>query len=66
VLTRLQREIPGFHRYVRLISGAAGGMVGAGAYVSPAAWLPTKPRVRIVDAGYYDNYGVDIAAHWLH
>lgn len=35
-------------------------------YVSPAAWLPTQPRVRIVDAGYYDNYGVDVAAHWLH
>ncbi|HKO90053.1 MAG TPA: hypothetical protein VJU61_02810, partial [Polyangiaceae bacterium] len=29
-------------------------------YVSPAAVLPTQPRRRVVDAGYYDNYGVSI------
>jgi hypothetical protein len=34
-------------------------------YVSPAAVLPTQPRRRIVDAGYYDNYGVTVAAGWL-
>ena len=27
--------------------------------------LPTAPRRRIVDAGYYDNYGVSLASEWL-
>jgi hypothetical protein len=35
-------------------------------YVSPAAKLPTRPTVRVVDAGYYDNYGVGILAMWMH
>jgi hypothetical protein len=34
-------------------------------FVSPAAVLPTEPRRRVVDAGYYDNYGVSLAASWL-
>ncbi len=34
-------------------------------YVSPAAVLPTRPRRRVVDAGYYDNYGLDLACGWL-
>jgi hypothetical protein len=32
---------------------------------SPAAVLPTVPRRRVVDAGYYDNYGVSLASAWL-
>jgi len=35
-------------------------------FVSPAAALPTNPPRRVVDAGYYDNYGIDVAACWLH
>jgi hypothetical protein len=35
-------------------------------YVSPAVELPATPRRRVVDAGYYDNYGVSIAAGWLY
>ena len=35
-------------------------------YVLPAAYLPTNPPRRVVDAGYYDNYGVGIAASWLY
>jgi hypothetical protein len=34
-------------------------------YVSPAADLPTCPRRRVADAGYFDNYGVSVAAAWL-
>lgn len=34
-------------------------------YFSPAVSLPTIPKRRIVDAGYYDNYGVSLAASWL-
>jgi hypothetical protein len=43
----------------------AARLSSAFAYVSPAASLPTKPRRRIVDAGYYDNYGVDLLTAWL-
>ena len=35
-------------------------------YASPAVSLPTVPPRRVVDAGYYDVYGVDIATSWLH
>lgn len=35
-------------------------------YVSPAVDLPTHPPRRVVDAGYYDNYGVNVAANWLY
>ena len=34
-------------------------------YVSPAVSLPTIPTRRVVDAGYYDNYGVDLATAFL-
>ncbi len=33
-------------------------------YVSPAVSLPTDPPRRVVDAGYYDNYGIQLAAAW--
>jgi hypothetical protein len=35
-------------------------------WVSPAVNLPTDPPWRVVDAGYYDNYGVNLAAQWVH
>jgi len=34
-------------------------------YVSPAVLLPTDPSIRVVDAGYYDNYGVNLATRWI-
>jgi predicted acylesterase/phospholipase RssA len=34
-------------------------------YFSPAVPLPTRPRRRVVDAGYFDNYGVSLAASIL-
>lgn len=34
-------------------------------YISPAVSLPTTVRRRVVDAGYYDNYGVNTAISWL-
>jgi hypothetical protein len=33
--------------------------------VSPAVQLPTKQTLRVVDAGYYDNYGVSAAIRFL-
>jgi hypothetical protein len=35
-------------------------------WVSPAVDLPTTPRRRVVDAGYYDNTGVGAAVSWLY
>ena len=34
-------------------------------FVSPAVNLPTNPPRRVVDAGYYDNYGIQVAASWI-
>jgi hypothetical protein len=34
-------------------------------YVSPAVSLPTRPDRRAVDAGYYDNYGIDLLTAYL-
>jgi hypothetical protein len=34
--------------------------------VGPGVSLPTFPPRRAVDAGYYDNYGVDVAGLWLY
>jgi hypothetical protein len=35
-------------------------------FVSPTGAIPTKPPRHLVDAGYYDNYGVNLAAWWLY
>ena len=34
-------------------------------WVSPAINLPTLPPRRVVDAAYYDNYGINLSALWL-
>jgi predicted acylesterase/phospholipase RssA len=34
-------------------------------YVLPGVMLPTNPPRRVVDAGYYDNFGIGVAASWL-
>lgn len=34
-------------------------------YISPAVSLPTAPARRVVDAGFFDNYGVGLASGWL-
>jgi hypothetical protein len=35
-------------------------------FVGPAVNLPTNPRRRVVDAGYFDNFGINLAAVWLY
>jgi hypothetical protein len=35
-------------------------------YISPIVSLPTSPPRGLVDAGYYDNYGVSPAVAYLH
>ena len=34
-------------------------------YVSTASEIPTNPRRHVVDAGYWDNYGVSVSVAWL-
>ena len=41
-------------------------MNGTFPYISPAINLPTVPPWRVVDAGYYDNYGVNLAMTWAY
>ena len=59
--------------FSRLFPGAVGFRLGTAVrmsatfpFVSPAVNLPTDPPRRVVDAGYYDNYGVQIATAWAH
>jgi hypothetical protein len=54
---------PGADSQLRI--SAAARMSASFPYFSPATVLPTDPRRRVVDAGYFDNYGVTIAANWL-
>ena len=52
------------HSSVRLALAAR--MNATFPYVSPAVDLPVVPRRRVVDAGYYDNFGVSVAAGWIY
>src|SRR5947207_10855785 len=45
--------------------GTAARMNASFPLISPAVSLPTAPPRRVVDAGYYDNFGVNLAAMWL-
>jgi hypothetical protein len=49
----------------RFTVATAARMSASFPYFSPAVSLPTEPRRRVVDAGYYDNYGVSLASSWL-
>jgi hypothetical protein len=46
--------------------GTAARMNASFPLVSPGISLPTDPPRRVVDAGYYDNYGTNLAAIWVH
>ncbi|HYD39309.1 MAG TPA: hypothetical protein VEB43_00640 [Anaeromyxobacter sp.] len=52
-------------RWHELRISTAARLSAAFPYVSPAAVLPTVSRRRVVDAGYFDEYGVDLACAWL-
>lgn len=57
------RLFPEQHKRFRLSTAVR--MSATFPFFSPAVSLPTAPRRRVVDAGYYDNYGVCAAASWL-
>jgi hypothetical protein len=46
--------------------GTAVRMSATFPFVSPGVSLPTDPPRRVVDAGYFDNYGVNLASAWLY
>jgi hypothetical protein len=45
--------------------GTAARMSATFPVISPAVSLPTNPPRRVVDAGYYDNYGLNLVALWI-
>ncbi len=46
--------------------GTAARMSATFPFVGPAVSLPTLPPRRVVDAGYFDNFGINMASMWLH
>ena len=54
-----------FHDAAALHLGTAVRMSATFPYVMPAVEIPTSPALRTVDAGYYDEHGVNLAALWL-
>jgi len=54
-----------FPRANRLKLSTVLRMNAAFPFVTPAVSLPTAPPRRVVDAGYFDNYGVSTAAAWI-
>jgi hypothetical protein len=45
--------------------GSAARLSATFPFFTPAVSLPTLPGRRVVDAGYYDNYGVSVGLAWL-
>jgi len=35
-------------------------------FILPNAWLPTDPAIEAMDAGFRDNYGITLAARFIH
>ena len=71
--------VPGFDLYsltavefFRLFPDATKFRVGTAArmsatfpVISPAVTLPTSPPRSVVDAGYYDNFGINLVSLWV-
>lgn len=49
----------------RLSLASAVRMSATFPFVTSAATVPTDPPRHVVDAGYYDNYGVNLASGWI-
>lgn len=45
--------------------GTAARMNASFPFISPAVPLPTFPPRRVIDAGFYDNFGVGLAVQWI-
>ena len=51
--------------YSRLKVGTAARMNATFPFINPGVSLPSQPPRRVVDAGYFDNFGTNLAASWL-
>jgi hypothetical protein len=60
---QLFKRLPGTYRTLHLATAAR--MSASFPYVSPAAELPLDPRRHLVDAGYWDGYGIAVATAWI-
>lgn len=58
------RLFPQAHPAFKLATAAR--MSATFPFVGPAVSLPTEPTRRVVDAGYFDNFGINVAALWLY
>jgi hypothetical protein len=66
--SRLSVSVVEFYKLfpdVRFKLGTAARLNASFPYVSPVTTIPTNPSRRVVDAGYYDNYGQAVAGAWL-
>ena len=62
----LFRVMPGAHAEDGLTVATAARLSATFPYIVPAVSLPTAPHRRVVDAGYYDNYGIDVVTGILN
>ena len=62
----LFRVMPGAHAEDGLTVATAARLSATFPYIVPAVSLPTVPYRRVVDAGYYDNYGIDVVTGILN
>ncbi|MBM3982326.1 MAG: patatin-like phospholipase family protein [Planctomycetes bacterium] len=58
------RYFPDAHSKFKVSTAAR--MSASFPFVGPAVSLPTNPPRRVVDAGYFDNFGINFAAMWLN
>ena len=62
----LFRMLPGAHADDGMTLATAARLSASFPYVLPAVSLPRIPHRRVVDAGYYDNYGIDALTRLLN
>ena len=53
-----------FPRATEFRVGTAARMSATFPFISPAVTLPTVPPRSVVDAGYYDNFGINLVSLW--
>ena len=68
--TLLSRSAVEFFRLFPKVRGAftvgtAARMNASFPFISPAVALPMFPPRRVIDAGFFDNFGVDLGALWV-
>ncbi|HXH17732.1 MAG TPA: hypothetical protein VNJ07_01515 [Chitinophagales bacterium] len=54
------------HHPDRLLLTSAIRMNGTYPYILPNVTMPTEPVIKVMDAGFRDNYGVEAAARFIH